>query len=124
MGLPQFVKAGLMTLVFSRDVLLPYAQPVSYARRRKVSGGGVVRLAKTGEAERLITLRFEGLAEEDYLLLSAWFDDPLINEGLEPFTYVDGRGVSQLVYWWDDTFDMPEVQGGFYEVTLTLRKAS
>lgn len=123
MALPTFSKTGMTTLTFSRDVLLPYQRPVTYHRVRKVSGGGVVRIAKTGSADRLIRLRFEQLLPGDYTTLAAWFDHANINEGLESFTYTDSASVAYTVYWWDDTFDMPEQAGGLYSVELTLRRA-
>ena len=123
MALPTFSKTSMTTLTFSRDVLLPYQRPVTYHRKRKVSGGGVIRIAKTGIADRLIRLRFAQLLLADFTTLAAWFDHPLINEGLEPFTYTDSASVAYTVYWWDDTFDMPEQEGGFYSVEVTLRIA-
>ena len=120
----MFTKAGLPTLVFSRDVLLPYRRPVTYHRRRRVSGGGVVRIVKIGKADRFIAFRLAQLLHADYDALSAWFDHPTIAEGAESFTYTDSVGVSQGVYWWEDTFDMPQREGDYYDVELMLRLAA
>lgn len=120
MPLPQFSRSGLTTLVFTKGVVYPYKRPVLYHQKRLVSGGGVVRVAKTGQPDRLTMIRFERLVEADYTGLRDWLE--AVNASGLTFTFTDHVPVSRVVRWWDDTFDMEQGPGRLYAVTLTLRQ--
>jgi hypothetical protein len=120
MAYPQFSKLGLTTLVFTRQVQYPYSRPVEFQQTRKVSGGGVVRVARHGPRERFISLHLDKLIEDDYTALAAWLDD--VEGASESFTYTDQAGTAHTVRLWQDSWDMPQGPGGFYSVTLLLRR--
>lgn len=117
---PTFSKAGITTLVLSKGTLYPTRRPITPQQVRQRSQGGVRRVTTIGPEEEQLGVRIEGLTLTDYNELRAWFRNPLIEWGEQPFTYTDEDGVATEVRWWQDTFDMPEVSAGAYSVDIVF----
>lgn len=122
MPLPQFSKAGMTTLVFTRGDSFPSSTQLIPRQLVERSEGGQTRVATLSDPDEVFVVMFERLSSTDATALRAWFSHTLINWQAESFTYTDVRGVATLVRFVGGTFEMPEVTSERYNVTLTLRK--
>jgi hypothetical protein len=123
MAYPQFSKATLTTLVFSRGPVFPVTQREVFNQIRRESDAGTVRVATLGSVVTFLDLHFVALPLADYTALGTWVRHALINGSAQTFTYTDVRSVAYTVRWWNDNFVHQTTEGSYllYDLSMTLR---
>jgi hypothetical protein len=99
MPLPQFIKAGVETVTVSRLNTFPAANPKVLNQYVGISDANTVKVAVFGTPLGSIPLTWEGLTQTDLNNLTAFFEDPRVNYGKNPFTFMDSLGVSHTVQY-------------------------
>jgi len=97
MALPTLSKAGVTTVVISKAPTFPGAEPLTMNQFVGVSDDNTIRVFSLGPAKRTLQLVFEQLTTLDRVNIEAFFNNLLVNWGVNDFTYTDENGTATIV---------------------------
>jgi len=110
MALPQLVKAGVSVspVTLTRAPVYPRVEPVILNQFVGVSDANTIQVAVVGAPLKTLALQFQQLTPLDAANILAFLEDPLVNFGQNPFTYIDSLEVSHPVRWLEPQLALPE----------------
>lgn len=97
MALPTFSKSLVPTVTLSRGSTFPSSRPLVINQVTGVSDNNTIRVFSLGPPRETLELQFEQLTTADIENLKDFFNDSLVNWGLNTFTYTDEDGVAHVV---------------------------
>lgn len=120
MAAPSLSKAGVTTMTFTKASTFPSAEPLTINQFVGVSDDNTIRVFSLGVPKRTLTVIFEQLTPFDITDLEAFFNDPLVNWGVNSFTYTDETGNARTVRYLQPTFDPEQVSDENYSLTMVF----
>ena len=121
MSLPILRQAGRSDVQLSRAYTYPINKSGRAHQVQARRGDGTPQVAKIATGERHWSLLYRQLTQTDYNAVLAFFEDPLVDYMMFPWTFVDIDDVSYSVHYLQPTVEMVEVSQGNFDWRLDLR---
>jgi hypothetical protein len=108
MAAPTLSKSGVTTVTFSKASVFPGSSPRTINQFTGISDDNTIRVASLGPAKQSFEVVFEQLTSADITAVTAFFENPLVNWGVNEFTWTDEDGVATGVRFLQTEFDPRE----------------
>lgn len=120
MARPTFQKTGVTTVVTSKASTFPSGTPLTPNQFVGVADDNTIRVFSLGTARRHLQVVLQQLTSTDIANLEGFFTDPLVNWGVNSFTYTDEDSTSYTVRFLQPVFDPQQVSDNNFNLQLTF----
>lgn len=120
MAAPSLSKTGVTTVNFSKASTFPSGDPLTINQFVGVSDDNTIRVFSLGEPKQTLEVIFEQLTVSDIVAIKAFFNNPLVNWGVNSFTYTDEDSTAHTVRYLQPTFDPQVVSDDSVSLTLVF----
>jgi len=122
MALPTLSKNNVTTLTLSRGSTFPSSRPLVLNQVTGVSDNNTIRVFSLGPPRQTLELIFEQLTQSDIDGIVSFFDNPLVNWGVNSFTYTDEDGVGHITRFLQTELAPQEVAPNNYSLSMVFTK--
>ena len=123
MAAPQFSKAGVTSVNLSKASTFPSADPLRINQFVGISDDNTIRVFSLGPPKQSLLVVFEQLSLTDITAITAFFNNPLVNWGVNSFIYTDEVLTGHTVRFLQPEFNPQQVSDDSYTLTLIFTVA-
>jgi len=123
MAAPSLSKTGVTTVNLTKASTFPSSDPLTMNQFVGVSDDNTIRVYSLGLPKRSLNVVFEQLTPQDITDLEAFFNNSLVNWGVNSFTYTNELGEAITVRYLQPVFDPQQVSDENFALSLTFTVA-
>lgn len=123
MAAPTLSKTGVTTVTLSKASIFPDRSPKTINQFTGISDNNTIRVASLGPPKQSFEVQFDQLTQQDITNIDAFFNDPLVNWGVNSFTWTDENGLATVVRMLMTEFDPEGQSEDNFSLTLVFTVA-
>lgn len=120
MAKPFLSKTGVTSVFLSKASTFPSGSPLTPNQFVGVSDANTVRVFSLGVPKRQLEVIFQQLTSTDITALENFFNNSLVNWGVNSFTYTDEDATAWTVRFIQPVFDPQLVSDNNYNLQVTF----